>query len=94
MARTEQEEAIEDGVHRMVDFSVTRHNHRRSCAGRFVDERQFDPPIATTFLRSTITNLYSQPTGLAWWTSCDDMRIHVELSLLQWKCQEIKSQTT
>lgn len=57
MARTEQEKAIEDGVHRMVDFSVTRHNHRRSCVGRLVDERQFDPPSATTCFCHAITNL-------------------------------------
>jgi hypothetical protein len=56
MARTEPEKAIEDGVHRMVDFSVTRHNHRRSCAGRLVDERQFNPPSATCFCHA-ITNL-------------------------------------
>lgn len=60
MARAGPKKAIEAGVHWMVNFTITCHNHRRSCPSHPVDERQLDP--TTSFPCHAISSLNSKFT--------------------------------
>lgn len=71
MARTGQEKAVENGVHRMVDLTVTSPYHRWNCASDSLDERHFDPIIATIFFLYTITDTNTESTDLGLQSGCE-----------------------